>query len=80
MKKILFTVVATLIISSCPTEKEEITTFIVKFKDGTEMRVIGTDASASRDAFYVYHDRVQTSVFTKDEVLYIVKEFKDKEE
>ena len=73
MKKILFTLVVTMIISSCATEKNE-TTFIVKFKDGTEMKVVGTDASASKNGFYVYHRGAQTSVFAKDEVLYILKE------
>lgn len=73
MKKILFILVATMIISSCTTEKNE-TTFIVKFKDGTEMKVIGTDTNASKNSFYVYHQNYQTSVFAKDEVLYILKE------
>lgn len=43
MKKILFTVVATLIISSCTTGNDNNeTTFIVKFKDDTEMKVVST--------------------------------------
>ena len=73
MKKILFTLVGTILISSCTTKKEE-TTFIVKFKDGNEMKVVGTDASVGKNGFYVYHIGMQTSVFSKDEVLYIVKE------
>ena len=72
MKKILFTLVATMIISSCATKKDE-TTFIVKFKNGTEVEVVGTNASASKNGFYIYHKGVQTSVFAKDEVLYILK-------
>ena len=72
MKKILFTLVATMIISSCATEKNE-TTFIVKFKDGTEMKVVGTDASVGKNGFYVYHTDLTSSVFAKDEVLYIIK-------
>lgn len=79
MKKILFILVATMIIISCSTEtkKKNETTFIVKFKDGTEMQVIGTDANVGKHVFFVYHGGVQTSVFAKDEVLYILK---DKEE
>ena len=73
MKKILFTLVAIMIISSCTAEKEE-TTFIVKFKDGTEIKVVGTDAHVGKNGFYVYHTGMQTSVFAKDETLYIVKE------
>lgn len=73
MKKILFTLVAIMIISSCATEKEE-TTFIVKFKDGTEVKVVGTDAYVGKNGFHVYHKGMQTSVFAKDEVLYILKE------
>lgn len=73
MKKILFTVVAILIISSCTTRQDE-ATFIVKFKDGTEVKVVGTDASVGKNGFFVYHNGAQTSVFAKDEVLYILKE------
>lgn len=72
MKKILFVLVATMIISSCATEKEE-TTFIVKFKDGTKMEILGIDTSANNNAFYIYHKDYQSSVFSKDDVLYIIK-------
>ena len=72
MKKILFTLAATMIISSCVTKKEE-TIFIVKFKDGTEMKILGTDASVGKNGFYVYHTDLTSSVFAKDEVLYIIK-------
>lgn len=79
MKRILFILVATMIISSCATEKTKKSeiTFIVKFKNGTEIKVVGTDASATKNGFYIYHGGAQTSVFAKDEVLYILK---DKEE
>lgn len=62
-----------MIISSCATRQDE-ATFIVKFKDGTEVKVVGTDASVGKNGFFVYHDGAQTSVFAKDEVLYILKE------
>lgn len=76
MKKILFILAAIMIISSCTAEKTKKieTTFIVKFKDGTEVKVAGTDASATKNGFYIYHGGAQTSVFSKDEVLYILKE------
>lgn len=73
MKKILFILVASMIISSCATQKNE-TTFIVKFKDGTEIKAVGTDTSVGKNGYYVYHTGMQTSVFSKDEVLYILKE------
>lgn len=73
MKKILFIFVATMMISSCTRERPE-TTFVVKFKDGTEMKVVGIDASASKNCFFVYHKGWQASVFDKDEILYILKE------
>ena len=73
MNKILFILVTIMIMSSCATEKNE-TTFIVKFKDGTEVKVVGTDASAAKNGFYIYHRGAQTSVFAKDEILYILKE------
>lgn len=72
MKRILLILVATMIISSCATEKNE-TTFIVKFKDGTEMKILGTDANVGKHGFYVYHTDLASSVFAKDEVLYIIK-------
>ena len=76
MKKILFILVATMIIISCSIEpkKKNETTFIVKFKDSTEIKVAGTDASVTKNGFYIYHVGAQTSVFSKDEVLYILKE------
>lgn len=75
MKKVLFTVVATLIISSCTTGNDnDEATFVVKFKDGTEVKVVGTDASVGKNGFYIEHKGTQTSVFAKDEVLYILKE------
>ena len=73
MKKILFIVITTMIISSCNTEKPK-TTFIVKFKDNTEMKVVGTNVSDSRGCIYLYHKDNQASVFVKDEILYILKE------
>ena len=73
MKKILFIFVATMMISSCTTERPE-TTFVVKFQDGTEMKVVGINASALKNSFCVYHKGGQASVFAKEEVLYILKE------
>ena len=61
-----------MIMSSCTTEKNE-TTFIVMLKDGTEVKVVGIDACATKNGFYVYHKGMQSSVFAKDEVLYILK-------
>lgn len=72
MKKILFILVATMIISSCATESDQ-TTFIVKFKDGTEMKVAGIGTSATKNGFYIYHGDSKSSVFSKDDVLYIIK-------
>lgn len=72
MRKILFIVVATMIISSCATKKKE-TTFIVKFKDGIEMEILGIETRAGKNAFYVHHKDFQISVFSKDDVLYIIK-------
>ena len=52
MRKILFILVTTIMISSCNASE---TTFIVKFKNGTEMKVVGIDTYANKDCFYIYH-------------------------
>lgn len=75
MKKILFTLIATIIISSCTTGNDnDEATFIVKFKDGTEVKVVGTNISDSRNCIYLYDNDKQVSVLNQYEVLYILKE------
>jgi hypothetical protein len=70
MKKILITVICALIFVSC-NERKDIT-YIVKFKDGTEMEVVGHYSSISRHSAYVLSSDGSYN-FNRDEILYIIK-------
>lgn len=71
MKKILITVICALIFVSCKDERKDIT-YIVKFKDGTEMEVVGQYSSISRHSVYVLSSDGSYN-FNRDEILYIIK-------
>ena len=71
MKKILITVFSVLLLISCSEERKEIT-YIVKFKDGSQMEVVGYYSTISRHSAYVMsHDGSYN--FNRDEILYIIK-------
>lgn len=71
MKKILMTVICALLFVSCKVERKDIT-YIVKFKDGTEMEVVGQYSSISRHSAYVLSSDGSYN-FNRDEILYIIK-------
>ncbi len=71
MKKILMTLICALLFVSCNVERKEIT-YIVKFKDGTEMEVVGYYSSISRSSAYVFSSDGSYN-FNRDEILYIIK-------
>lgn len=71
MKKILITVICALLFVSCNVERKEIT-YIVKFKDGTQMEVVGHYSSISKHSAYVLTDDGSYN-FNRDEILYIIK-------
>lgn len=71
MKKILITVICALLFVSCKVERKDIT-YIVKFKDGTEMEVVGQYSSISRYSAYVLSSEGSYN-FNRDEILYIIK-------
>lgn len=71
MKKILITVICGLLFISCKVERKEIT-YIVKFKDGTEMEVVGQYSTISRSSAYVLSSDGSYN-FNRDEILYIIK-------
>ena len=71
MKKILITVICALLFVSCNVERKEIT-YIVKFKDGTQMEVVGHYSSISKHSAYVLTDD-GSYIFNRDEILYIIK-------
>jgi hypothetical protein len=71
MKKILITLFCVLIFISCCNERREIT-YIVKFKDGSQMEVIGHYSIMSKHSTCILsHDGSYN--FNQDEILYIIK-------
>ena len=73
MKNILMTVICTLLFVSCMSPRKEIT-YIVKFKDGSQIEVVGYFSSISKNSAYVLSYDGTEYNFNRDEILYIVKE------
>lgn len=71
MKKILITLFCVLLLISCDNERKEIT-YIVKFKDGSQMEVVGHYSTISKHSAYVM-SRDGSYNFNRDEILYIIK-------
>jgi hypothetical protein len=70
MKNILI-VICALLLFSCRDERKEIT-YIVKFKDGSQMEVVGHYSTISKHSAYVLSSDGSYN-FNRDEILYIVK-------
>lgn len=71
MKKKLITLFCALQLISCGNKSQEIT-YIVKFKDGSQMEVVGYYSTISKHSAYVMsYDG--TYNFNRDEILYIIK-------
>lgn len=71
MKKILMLLFCVLLSISCSDKRKE-TTYIVKFKDGSQMEVIGYYSTISKHSAYVMSYEGSYN-FNRDEVLYIIK-------
>ena len=71
MKKILIIVICALLLFSCRDERKEIT-YIVKFKDGSQMEVVGHYSTISKHSAYVLSSDGSYN-FNRDEILYIIK-------
>lgn len=71
MKKILITLFCALLLISCDNERKEIT-YIVKFKDGSQMEVVGHYSTISKNSAYVMSCDGSYN-FNRDEILYIIK-------
>jgi hypothetical protein len=71
MKKILITLFCALLFISCANERREIT-YIVKFKDGSQMEVVGHYSTISKHSAYVMSYDGSYN-FNRDEILYIIK-------
>ena len=71
MKKILIIVICALLLFSCRDERKEIT-YIVKFKDGSQMEVVGHYSTISKHSAYDLSSDGSYN-FNRDEILYIIK-------
>ena len=71
LKYILITLFCSLLFISCDNKRKEIT-YIVKFKDGSQMEVVGNYAGISKHSAYVMSYDGSYN-FNRDEVLYIIK-------
>ena len=60
-----------MLLVSCDDERKEIT-YIVKFKDGSQMEVVGYYSTISRHSAYVMSCDGSYN-FNRDEILYIIK-------
>ena len=71
MKKILITLFCVLLLISCNHKWKEIT-YIVKFKDGSQMEIVGHYSTTSKN--YVFISSWDSSyTFNRDKILYIIK-------
>lgn len=71
MKKILITLLCAMSLISCDDKRQEIT-YIIKFKDGSQMEVVGYYSTISKHSAYVMSYDGSYN-FNRDEVLYIIK-------
>lgn len=71
MKKILIILLCAMSLISCDNKRQEIT-YIVKFKDGSQMEVVGHYSAISRNSAYVVSCDGSYN-FNRDEILYIIK-------
>lgn len=72
MKKILITLFCALLFISCDNNERREITYIVKFKDGSQMEVVGHYSTISKHSAYVMSYDGSYN-FNRDEILYIIK-------
>ena len=72
MKKILITLFCALLFISCDNDERKEITYIVKFKDGSQMEVVGHYSTIGKHSAYVMSYDGSYN-FNRDEILYIIK-------
>ena len=72
MKKILITLFCALLFISCDNDERKEITYIVKFKDGSQMEVVGNYSTIGKHSAYVMSYDGSYN-FNRDEILYIIK-------
>lgn len=73
MKKFILLLILTLSIYSCDSSTYGKTTYVIKFKDGTEIEMLAADCYTTKQGYVVSHEKGQHSIFNMDEVVYILK-------
>lgn len=72
MKKILILLAAICCCGCLPENERKEITYIVKFKDGSQMEVVGYYSTISKNSAYVMSCDGSYN-FNRDEILYIIK-------
>ena len=74
MKRFILLLVLIFSICSCNYNvNNDITTYVIKFKDGTEVEMMAKDCYTTKQGYVVCHEKGQHSIFNIDEVVYILK-------
>lgn len=74
MKRFILLLVLIFSICSCNYNvNNDITTYVIKFKDGTEIEMMAKDCYTTKQGYVVSHEKGQHSIFNMDEVVYILK-------
>ena len=76
MKRFILLLILTLSICSCSCDykvNDNTTTYVIKFKDGTEVEMMAKDCYTTKQGYVVCHEKGQHSIFNIDEVTYILK-------
>ena len=73
MKRFILLLILALSIYSCDSNTYGKTTYVIKFKDGTEVEMLAADCYTTKQGYVVCHEKGQHSIFNIDEVVYILK-------
>lgn len=74
MKRFILLLVLIFSICSCDYKvNDNTTTYVIKFKDGTEVEMMAKDCYTTKEGYVVCHGNGQHSIFNIDEVVYILK-------
>ena len=74
MKRFILLLVLIFSICSCNYNvNNDITTYVIKFKDGTEIEMMAKDCYTTKEGYVECHGNGQHSIFNMDEVVYILK-------
>lgn len=74
MKKLILSLILIFSVCSCDYNVNNgMATYVIKFKDGTEVEMMARDCYTTKQGYVVCHEKGQHSIFNMDEVVYILK-------